>query len=481
MIGETFATKYTVTRLLGQGGMGAVFEARHTGTGRRVAIKVISATAASDPRLLSRFEIEARATGEIESQHIAHVLDVGVDAARGTPYLVMEFLAGEDLQHIMDRVGPFRPELAARIVSQACLGLHKAHEARIIHRDIKPANIFVTERDDGDLVVKLVDFGIAKILGDEGPQNNSLTRTGTLMGSPLYMSPEQARGRREIDHRSDLWSLGVVLYQALAGRTPFHDINALGDLIISISTEAPPSVLTLAPWVPPDLAAVVDKALRIQIADRFQSAMELLGALQPFTAETTSIRASMLVALDERERSTRPPALARSAEQFATSHPSAPPAAAAPAVAGAGATTHATSIESMTSTRGASASRPRSSRAAWVAGGLGAALVLGGGAFFGLRRAEPASKAPAAAASAPSAPEVQGVPTAIAQPITPVTVTPGESPAPTASATASAPSLGQRAQPARTAHAAAPKASATAAPKGAPAGAGADPFGGIRQ
>jgi len=174
VIGETFAGKYNIVRLVGQGGMGSVYEARHAQTGRRVAVKVIGAEHATDPNLVRRFEIEARATGEIESQHIAQVLDVGVE--KGTPFLVMEFLQGEDLDQLLDRLGTMPPETAVRIVSQACLGLDKAHAAKIIHRDIKPANVFLAERDEDERVVKLLDFGVAKIAMDDS--RVTVTSTG---------------------------------------------------------------------------------------------------------------------------------------------------------------------------------------------------------------------------------------------------------------------------------------------------------------
>jgi serine/threonine-protein kinase len=277
--------------------MGSVYEARHIGTGRRVAVKVISSELIEHPGILKRFEVEARAAGAIESQHIAQVLDIGVDKDRRAPFLVMEFLVGEDIEQLTQRAGPLPHDLVTRIAAQACVGLSRAHAARIIHRDVKPANLFLAERDGGERVVKVLDFGIAKARLDDGPNAASahLTRTGSLLGTPLFMSPEQARGSKDLDARSDLWSLGVVMYYALAGRTPHHEADALGELIINICTVEPTPLKSLAPAVPEPLAAIVRKAMRIQADERYASADEMLAALSALLPDTSSaITASMV-------------------------------------------------------------------------------------------------------------------------------------------------------------------------------------------
>jgi serine/threonine-protein kinase len=304
VIGETLGGKYRISRLIGQGGMGAVYEGHHTGTDRRVAVKVITAGLEVRPAILARFEVEARAAGKIESRHIAQVFDVGKDEAHGgIPYLVMEYLTGEDLQQAIRRLGPLPPPLAMRIVAQACLGLEKAHAAGILHRDIKPANLFLCQQEDDTIVVKIVDFGVAKIrIEDALPGEGALTSTGALLGSPLYMSPEQARGQKTIDARSDVWALGVVLFQALTGRTPFQHIEAMGELIISLCSTPAAPVEELSPWVDPRLARVVSRALEIQVDRRYQSARELLTALKGL-AKGTTIESSMLVGIPEDERS----------------------------------------------------------------------------------------------------------------------------------------------------------------------------------
>ncbi len=304
MIGETLGGKYRISRLIGQGGMGAVYEGHHTGTDRRVAVKVITAGLEVRPSILARFEVEARAAGKIESRHIAQVFDVGKDEARGNlPYLVMEYLTGEDLQQLIRRLGPLPPPLAMRIVAQACLGLEKAHAAGILHRDIKPANLFLCQQEDDTLTVKIVDFGVAKIrMEDSLPGEGALTSTGALLGSPLYMSPEQARGQKSIDARSDVWALGVVLYQSLTGRTPFQHIEAMGELIISLCSTPAAPVEHFAPWVDPRLSRVVARALEIQVDQRYQSARELYTALKALS-KGTNIESSMLISIPDDERS----------------------------------------------------------------------------------------------------------------------------------------------------------------------------------
>ncbi|WP_437942028.1 serine/threonine protein kinase [Sorangium sp. So ce341] len=312
MIGTIIDGKYQIRKLLGEGAMGSVYEAEHTGTGRRCAVKVISsADLTRDPKVVSRFQREARAAGAIDTQHITQVLDAGVDRDSKLPFLAMEYLAGEDVHQLIKRVGPLAPDLALRIVAQSCLGLQKAHEASVVHRDIKPHNLFLSWRDAGEILVKLLDFGIAKVKMDRANETEGadLTRTGNLIGSPLYMSPEQARGHKEIDHRTDIWSLGAVLYQALTGRTPYHHITALGELIIAICSDPPPPVQDFAPWVPPEVAAIVHRCLLQAPGQRYQSAQEMFGAIRPLLPYGWGIHESMLVPLPDAVRRQSAPRL----------------------------------------------------------------------------------------------------------------------------------------------------------------------------
>ncbi len=276
----TIGGKYRVVRRLGQGGMGSVYEALDE-AGARVAVKVIMTELANNQTLVGRFAREARAVSAIDTPHITKSIDTGTDPLTGLPYLVMELLDGEDVDQLGQRLGPMPAELALRIAAQGCMALQKAHEAHILHRDIKPANLFLA-REAGHRITKLLDFGVAKVKPEvtrSNAETAGLTRTGSMLGSPLYMSPEQARGYKDIDYRSDLWSLGVVLYKMLSGRTPHDDTEELGELIVLICTEPPQPIQDLAPWVAPEIAAVVHRALRFSPAERYAGAGEMLAAL----------------------------------------------------------------------------------------------------------------------------------------------------------------------------------------------------------
>ncbi|WP_437951452.1 cytochrome c peroxidase [Sorangium sp. So ce296] len=318
LINTTLDQRYLILGLLGEGGMGAVYEARHLGTGRRVAVKVITSKLAQDDAVMARFEREARAAGAIESEHIASVLDSGRDRATGLPFLVMELLSGEDVDQMLRRLGPLPPELALCIVAQACMGLIKAHDARVLHRDIKPANLFLARRDRGEYAVKLLDFGVAKIQADDSFESHQeLTATSNLIGSPIYMSPEQARNMKDVDGRTDLWSLGIVLFKMLAGRTPYRNSRGLGELIVAICSTPAPPIQSLAPWVTYEVGEIVHRALQIDRNLRFQSAEEMLEECRILLPHGFSIREEMLQPLPESLQADIPPP-SRSA------HPEAP-------------------------------------------------------------------------------------------------------------------------------------------------------------
>lgn len=313
MIGE----KYHVTGEIGAGGMGAVYDAIHSKTGRRVAIKLIRENVlGKSGEATRRFEREARAAGAIDSQHVAQVLDSGEDPASGLPYIVIEFLQGEDLRSLLARHGRLDPPVALAIVAQALLGIRKAHESDIVHRDLKPANIFVAKADDDQRIVKVLDFGIAKfvesgrsasidsvdeprLVSAEQPttvESTQLTRHGDVIGSPPYMSPEQLRSSAHVDGRTDVWSMGVVLYECLAGVTPTHHLALTHAKVAAIMTEDARPIGDLAPWVSPEVQAIVARALQRDPSRRFASAQEMLAAVRSLLPSGITLTESMLSA-----------------------------------------------------------------------------------------------------------------------------------------------------------------------------------------
>jgi eukaryotic-like serine/threonine-protein kinase len=214
--------------------------------------------------------------------------------------MAMEYLTGEDVEHLFEEVGTLPVNLALRLAGQVCLGLERAHAAGVVHRDIKPANLFLTRGvEDGEVCVKLLDFGIAKIKMEQGGDvaTSIVTRTGSLLGSPLFMSPEQAQGSRAIDHRTDLWSLGVVLYRALTGRTPHQEVDTFCDLIMAICSVPVRPVSAFAPWVPTEVAAIAERALSLEPTSRFPSAASMLQAIRAVCPDGLSLRAETLAKL----------------------------------------------------------------------------------------------------------------------------------------------------------------------------------------
>lgn len=287
------AGKYRLTRLLGRGGMGAVWEGTHVSLGTRVAVKFIDAEYADSPEARSRFENEARAAAKLRSKHVVEVYDHGV-SEDGRPYIVMEFLHGEPLDKRLDRVGRLPAKETAHLILQVCRALTKAHAANIVHRDLKPENVFlVWDEEEGTDVVKVVDFGIAKF-SDTGLVASSATRTGSVLGTPHYMSPEQARGLRSVDSRSDLWSVAVITYRCIVGSLPFEG-EAVGDLLVKLCTAPIPTPSQFATHIPPGFDAWLAKALSREPAERFASAAQLAESLaavcglsvrgQPITAD----------------------------------------------------------------------------------------------------------------------------------------------------------------------------------------------------
>lgn len=271
------AGKYKLTRLLGRGGMGAVWEGTHQSLGTRVAVKFIDAEYAESPEARSRFENEARAAAKLRSKHVVEVYDHGV-SQDGRPFIVMEYLEGEPLDKRLDRLGRLTAKETAHIVLQVCRALMKAHAANIVHRDLKPENVFlVWDDEEGTDVAKVVDFGIAKFT-DASMGSSSSTRTGSVLGTPYYMSPEQARGLRNVDYRSDLWSVAVIAYRCIVGSLPFEG-EAVGDLLVKLCTAPIPVPSQIVADSPPGFDAWLAKALNREPAERFSSATQLAESL----------------------------------------------------------------------------------------------------------------------------------------------------------------------------------------------------------
>jgi serine/threonine protein kinase len=273
------AGKYEVLDLIGRGGMGSVWQGRHASLGTRVAIKFVDPEHAQSHEARSRFVTEARAAATIQSKHAIQIYDHGV-TDDGRPYIVMEMLLGEPLDKRVERIGRLSLAETARIVGQVCRALQRAHDAGIIHRDLKPENIFlVRSPDDDEETAKVLDFGIAKIMAAPGAQPaTSSTKTGAVLGTPYYMSPEQARGLRNIDHRTDLWSIGVIAYKCLTGALPFEG-ESVGDLLVNICTGPVPTPSTLVPRLPKSFDAWFLRTMEREPAKRFSQASELANAL----------------------------------------------------------------------------------------------------------------------------------------------------------------------------------------------------------
>ncbi len=278
-VGEVLADKYRVERVLGAGGMGVVVAATHIHLDERVAIKLMLPEAARQRQAAERFLREAKAAVKIQSEHVARVRDVGT-LPNGTPYMVMEHLTGSDLAGVIE-AGRLPPLAVVEYVLQACEALAEAHAAGIVHRDIKPANLFLTRRADGSPCVKVLDFGISKIT--TGANDPRMTKTSAVMGSPLYMSPEQLRSSRDVDARSDIWALGAVMHELLSGSPPF-DGETIPELCMRIVEAPAPRITAERQDVPPALEAVILRCLEKDPAQRFQHVGELAEALAPFVS-----------------------------------------------------------------------------------------------------------------------------------------------------------------------------------------------------
>lgn len=317
--GEVVAEKYRVEREMAVGGMGVVVEATHLELDQRVALKFMLPDAAENASAVARFVREARAAVKLHSEHVGRVLDVG-RLPSGIPYMVMEYLEGQDLSTMLDTWGALPIPSAVDYVVQACDAIAEAHSLGIVHRDLKPSNLFLALRSDGTGLIKVLDFGISKVTasGKEHEPVN-ITATSSLMGSPLYMSPEQMRSTKKVDARTDIWALGVILYELLAGRPPF-DVESLPELCLMIANDSPPPLRMRRAEVPAELEAVIFKCLEKEQEKRFRNIAELAIALEPFASKDMRVLVERVARLMQVTRSEPVPGPAITDPQLFSNH-----------------------------------------------------------------------------------------------------------------------------------------------------------------
>jgi serine/threonine-protein kinase len=388
--GTVIANRFEVERELGRGGMGVVLLAKHLVLEERVAIKLLIERS-TDPTHAARFLREAKAMSRIKNEHVVRVLDAAT-LDDGTPFMVMEYIEGEDLEHAVKRRGALPVAEAIDYVLQACEGIAEAHALGIVHRDLKPANFFVAQRVDGTPCVKVLDFGISKVIGGDGA---ALTHTSSVMGTPLYMSPEQMRGGQPVTPAIDVWALGVVLYQLLSESVPFMGAT-VPEVCAKILSDPAPSLLLSRPELPAELAAVVMQCLEKDPARRFPSVAALAAALAPF-AEQRSHASLEFIARASAVRAPAPPVSdPHSSQRFVTA-PTAAIASTASAVA-----------------RSTDEDAPKPKTALFVAVGVAAAaavVVVGVGIFaINLHNAAPAASTSAPVTTATVAPQPSALP-----------------------------------------------------------------------
>ena len=284
--GDVVGGKYRVEKVLGAGGMGVVVAATHVDLDQKVALKFILPQALAGKGNVERFLREARAVVRLKSEHVAKVFDVGrevvADGEEERPYMVLELLEGMDLSKLNREKGPFAVADAVEYVLQACEALVEAHALGIVHRDLKPQNLFVTRRLNGTPLVKVLDFGISKAVGPAAEGQMSLTDSTAVIGSPLYMAPEQMRSARAAEIRSDIWALGVILYELLGGQLPF-DGETVTEVCIRVVNESPPELMKLRPGLDEKLVSIVMRCLEKDVDARFHNVASLATALEPFS------------------------------------------------------------------------------------------------------------------------------------------------------------------------------------------------------
>ena len=375
--GQILAGKFRIERVLGQGGMGVVVAATHLQLDQRVALKFLLPEALSNPEAVERFAREARAAVRIKSEHVARVSDVGT-LESGSPYMVMEYLEGQDLAGWVRASGAMAVTDAIEFLLQACEAIGEAHALGIVHRDLKPANLFVTRRADGSPCIKVLDFGISKLTVPGGGADLGMTKTSSVMGSPLYMSPEQMSSTRNVDMRTDIWALGVILYETLTGHVPF-EAETMPQLCGMILQDPPRPLRDLRPDVPEGVSAVILRCLEKQRDRRFANVGELAAALAPLGS----------------------PSARRSAERISRVLS----AAGIPSSRDAGVAATSSASGESTNTNWGASEPVKKSRAPLLLGALAALLLVGGGggaALALLRKpapVEPAAEPPVSSAA----------------------------------------------------------------------------------
>jgi serine/threonine protein kinase len=409
--GDLLAGKYRVERVLGEGGMGIVVAAVHEALHQRVAIKFVRDEVLDTPEVVARFLIEARAAAALKSEHAARVSDVGT-LESGAPYMVMELLEGSDLNDVLEKRGTVSVEIAADWLIQACEAVAEAHAAGIVHRDLKPQNLFLARTVGGGTTIKVLDFGVSK-----SSFSGSLTSTGALLGSPLYMSPEQMRSSKDVSPRADVWALGVVFFQLLTGRMPF-EAPSLPELCLKVASDPPQSIRELKADVPAEVLAIIERCLEKDPSRRYADASELATALEPLAPPASSViaeRARMAMTCAKPEPMPSPPVRETARTWKSVEAQSAASAAKTPS---------AWDSKRVTGEK-------RTGRAGLIAGAVGVtAAVVTAAALFVVW--VPSRGAPSAvgATSPPSPSSSSGSSMALADPTSPAAVTPAPSASP---------------------------------------------------
>jgi serine/threonine-protein kinase len=313
--GEVVGGKYRIEGVLGVGAMGIVYDAHHLQLDERVALKVLRSELVAYPEAIKRFSREARAAAKIKNEHVTRVFDVG-ELDDGTPYIVMESLEGEDLARWIAARGPLRLDEAILFVLQACEALVEAHVLGIVHRDLKPSNLFCSRRPDGASSIKVLDFGISKIAALTATPSDAGRASGgkSVVGSPFYMSPEQMQASHDVDHKADIWAVGVILFELLTTELPFEG-GTLPEVCVKVATRPPRSIREIRSEIPEEVEACIFRCLEKDPAKRFESLAEFAGSLFPFAGKEARLSIERIVQVSRKSRTI-------AARTAAESHPS---------------------------------------------------------------------------------------------------------------------------------------------------------------